>query len=144
MGTALAKDSLSPPETGKNIQGDAVASEATRYLGVRYCWGSDNPKKGLDCSGLVRVVFRKFGMRLPHSSRKQACCGAAIGKRSLRRGDLVFFGHPIHHVGIYLGNNRFIHSPRRGERVKITVLNRRRDFACACRIKLKASKAAVR
>jgi len=117
-----------------SIEPGTIGFEAIQYLGVPYVWGGENPSIGLDCSGLVLVVFRKFGVELPHYSRAQAKLGAAVSYGDLQPGDLVFFGKPIHHVGIYLGEGYYIHAPKRNDVVKISKLSDRSDFACARRI----------
>lgn len=116
------------------LQPGTIGFEAIQYLGVPYVWGGEDPSIGLDCSGLVKIVFRKFGVDLPHYSRAQAELGASVSYDELQPGDLVFFGRPIHHVGIYLGEGYFIHAPRRNDVVKISRMNDRSDHAGARRI----------
>ncbi|HZD59124.1 MAG TPA: NlpC/P60 family protein, partial [Anaerolineae bacterium] len=103
-----------------SLQPGTVGFEAIKYLGVPYVWGGEDPATGLDCSGLAKVVYKKFGIDLPHYSRSQAQLGIGIGYDELQSGDLVFFGHPIHHVGIYLGEGYYIHAPKRNDVVKIS------------------------
>lgn len=105
---------------------EKIVRTATRYLGVKYRYGGTSPF-GFDCSGFVMFVFMKNGIILPRDARGQFQKGRKISIRSARPGDLVFFRVPsrrtrrnISHVGIYLGNYRFIHSPSRGKRVSIT------------------------
>lgn len=117
-----------------SIEPGTIGFEAIQYLGVPYVWGGENPAIGLDCSGLVLIVFRKFGVELPHYSRSQAKLGVGVSYNDLQPGDLVFFGNPIHHVGIYLGEGYYIHAPKRNDVVKISKLSDRNDFACARRI----------
>lgn len=117
-----------------SVQPGTIAFEAMQYLGVPYVWGGENPKTGLDCSGLVKVVFKRFDVDLPHYARSQAELGVAVSYDELQSGDLIFFGHPIHHVGIYVGEGYFIHAPKRNDVVKISKLNDRHDFATARRI----------
>jgi len=133
----LANRLKSKPGNGRDkisIEPGTIGFEAIQYLGVPYVWGGENPAIGLDCSGLVLVVFRKFGVELPHYSRSQAKLGAAVSYNDLQPGDLVFFGNPIHHVGIYLGEGYYIHAPKRNDVVKISKLSERNDYACARRI----------
>jgi peptidoglycan DL-endopeptidase CwlO len=117
-----------------SLKPGSVGFEALKYLGVPYVWGGETPAIGLDCSGLVKVVFAQFGVELPHYSRAQAKLGAAVGYDELQPGDLVFFGHPIHHVGIYLGDGYYIHAPKRNDVVKISRMGDRGDHAGARRI----------
>ncbi len=96
---------------------------------IRYRRGGGDPDTGFDCSGFVRYVFRhSLGQDLPHSSASQYRLGAAVARSAMKVGDLVFFrthGKRISHVGIYLGDGRFIHSPSSGKRVSISSLDER-------------------
>lgn len=120
-------------------RGEEVVEEASRYLGVPYVWGGETPR-GFDCSGLVRYVFRKFGVELPHYTESQARLGVPVDREDLRPGDVIFFGENggrgyLYHVGIYVGGNRFIHAPHRGDVVKVSEISGRyaRNYACARR-----------
>lgn len=117
-----------------SLEPGTIAYEALQYLGVPYVWGGKNPATGLDCSGLVQVVFAKFGVNLAYYSRAQAKLGVGVAYDDLQSGDVVFFGRPIHHVGIYLGEGYFIHAPKRNDFVKISKMSERRDHAGARRI----------
>ncbi|MEN9659722.1 MAG: hypothetical protein RL571_3187 [Pseudomonadota bacterium] len=101
--------------------------QAMSLIGVKYKWGGATPEAGLDCSGFVRYVFQNsMNIALPHNALGMAQSGASIDKEELKPGDLVFFntlGRTFSHVGIYMGDNRFIHSPRSGKSVEITNLN---------------------
>jgi cell wall-associated NlpC family hydrolase len=88
----------------------AVLDEAKKYLGVKYVWGGESPS-GFDCSGLVQYVYGKFGVNLPRVAADQASAGRAVSAADARPGDLVFYGKPATHVGIYLGNNRMLDAP---------------------------------
>lgn len=96
---------------------EAVIAEAEKLLGVPYLWGGMSAK-GADCSGLVRISFIMNDILLPRNASQMIYCGREIEINDLKRGDLVFFGTPatkekprrVTHVGIYLGNNRIIHS----------------------------------
>ncbi len=100
----------------KNATPDEIITTARQYLGVPHCMGGTN-KKCIDCSGLLVAVFAKYGIYLPHNSQEQARFGKKIVRTDqLRRGDLVFFirsyktSNYITHDGIYLGDNKFIHT----------------------------------
>ncbi len=92
-------------------------------IGINYRFGGTNPDTGLDCSGFVQLVFKEaIGILLPRSAREQSEVGAVIDFHELKPGDLVFFNtmrHAFSHVGIYLGDNRFMHAPRTGAEVRV-------------------------
>ncbi|MPZ42971.1 MAG: glycoside hydrolase [Betaproteobacteria bacterium] len=96
---------------------------ALSLVGVHYRWGGSSPQTGFDCSGLVNHVFRQIaGMVLPRDSYGMARLGTPIALDELRPGDLVFFNtrrRPFSHVGIYLGERRFLHAPSAGKTVNI-------------------------
>jgi cell wall-associated NlpC family hydrolase len=100
--------------------GVRAVAYAKRFLGVPYRWGGSSPG-GFDCSGLVRYVYRRFGIDLPHSSYADFDLGRRVGRRALAPGDLVFFSG-LGHVGLYVGHGRFIHAPHTGTRVQISRL----------------------
>jgi peptidoglycan DL-endopeptidase CwlO len=112
---------------------DALVVYAAKFLGTRYVWGGTTPS-GFDCSGFTKYVYAHFGISLNRVSRDQANQGTRVTKQGLKPGDLVFFGNPIHHVGIYVGNNSFIHAPRTGDVVRISPLTRS-DFRFGVRLK---------
>lgn len=105
---------------------------AFAYHGIPYLWGGETPS-GFDCSGLVLYVFKQHGVDLPHYSGSQFLLGARVAPADLKPGDVVFFGTPIHHVGIYVGAGYFIHAPRTGDFVKVSPLAERTDYAGARR-----------
>ena len=98
-----------------------VVDYAKRFRGVRYVYGGSSPRSGFDCSGFVRYVYAHFGVPLAHSTYAQFDLGRRVSRSSLRPGDLVFFDGEGH-VGIYIGNGRFIHAPHTGTRVRIETL----------------------
>lgn len=120
--------------TAKGIvnQPGSPVETALAYHGVPYLWGGETPA-GFDCSGLVLYVFRQHGVELPHYSGSQFQLGEKVVPAALAPGDVVFFGSPIHHVGIYMGGGYYIHAPRTGDFVKISRLQDRSDFAGARR-----------
>lgn len=99
------------------------ANQALSYLGVKYRFGGSAPSSGFDCSGLVGYVAEKsMGLKLPRRSSEIARLGQSIKRTDLKEGDLVFFnttGKRFSHVGIYLGDNKFVHAPRTGAVVRV-------------------------
>ncbi|MSX65310.1 MAG: peptidoglycan endopeptidase [Actinobacteria bacterium] len=92
---------------------------ALKQIGDRYVFGA----AGLitwDCSGLTMRAFQAAGVSLPHSSAAQSRMGKKVSLKALKPGDLLFFGRPVSHVGIYLGGGKMVHAPRSGSRVKVT------------------------
>jgi cell wall-associated NlpC family hydrolase len=91
---------------------------ALKQIGDKYVFGADGMTYW-DCSGLTMRAFQTAGVSLPHSSRAQFNYGKSVKRSNLAAGDLVFFGRPISHVGIYLGGGKMVHAPRSGSRVKV-------------------------
>ena len=102
-----------------------ITDIAQSYLGYPYRYGGHTPSAGFDCSGLVYHVHQQAGVKLPRTARAQYKSSKPVSKKHLRPGDLLFFKisrDKITHVGIYLGNNKFIHAPSSGKRVSIASL----------------------
>jgi hypothetical protein len=106
-----------------------LAVYALGMIGVEYRWGGEDPASGLDCSGLVRHVFQQVaGISLPRTSKEMSRLGDRVGKHDLMPGDLVFFNtrrFAFSHVGIYLGDGRFVHAPRTGRDVEVAEFDNR-------------------
>ena len=104
-----------------------LIDNAMQLIGVRYRWGGNTPTSGLDCSGFVRYVFNDtFGFLLPRKSAQMSKVGLEVSKDELKPGDLVFFNtmrHAFSHVGIYVGENKFIHAPSKGKTIRVDDLN---------------------
>ncbi len=101
--------------------GDLVVTEAERFLGLDYLWGGLSGY-GVDCSGLVSLVYRRLGIVVPRDAHDQATSGAALTAEEARPGDLVLFARPgeqVHHVGIVKGAGTMVHAPRTGCRVEV-------------------------
>lgn len=100
-----------------------LAMRAMSLIGIRYKYGGNSPEHGLDCSGLVGYVFKEaWGKTLPRTSEEISRLGERIETHDLQPGDLVFYNtlkRTFSHVGIYLGDNKFIHSPSQGGEVRI-------------------------
>ncbi|NBV00197.1 MAG: peptidoglycan endopeptidase [Burkholderiaceae bacterium] len=102
---------------------EQLINNAMQLIGVRYRWGGNTPQSGLDCSGFVRYVFKDtFGFLLPRKSAQMSKVGMEVKRDELRPGDLVFFNtmrHAFSHVGIYVGDNKFIHAPSKGKAIRV-------------------------
>ncbi|GEM_PF-943562 len=120
----------------KNISINRMISTAKKYLGVKYKFGAkrySSSNKRFDCSSYVRYIFDKYGVDLPRTARAQARKGTTVSRKSLKKGDLLYFYVPgrfkkektIGHVGIYMGNQKMIHSsPEPKDGVQITNINK--------------------
>jgi len=125
---------VTKPESG-------LAKTAMKYLGVPYHWAGEGPGRCptgehricFDCSGLTMYVYKLFGISLPHNAAMQFNRGVKVPLSQAKPGDLVFFGSPAHHVGMYLGNDMFIHAPHTGDVVKVSKLSARSDVSGLCR-----------
>lgn len=128
-------DELSPTDTPASIstplstlktisnRASELAMNAMGMIGIRYKYGGNSPENGLDCSGLVRYVFKEsWGANLPRTAVEISRVGKHVESNDLQPGDLVFYNtlrRGFSHVGIYLGDNKFIHSPSRGGEVRV-------------------------
>lgn len=105
-----------------NVAQDVIL-QGLKLVGVRYRFGGNDEDSGLDCSGFVRLVFKDtIGTSLPRTAREMSELGQKIDTSQLKPGDLVFFNtmrRAFSHVGIYLGDNHFLHAPRTGAEVRI-------------------------
>lgn len=101
--------------------GQDVVDGARKYLGVPYVWGGTDPAKGLDCSGLVQLVYRNLGIDLPRVSRDQAREGVEVPSLDQAQpGDLLAFNSPVSHIAIYIGDGQMIEAPRPGRDVCVS------------------------
>ncbi len=121
---------VSPPASGA---GGAIAA-AQSQLGNPYKWAGSSPGSGFDCSGLTSWAWAQAGKYLPHSSRAQYSATQRVSVANLQPGDLVFFGSPIHHVGLYVGGGSMIHSPRTGDVVKYSSIHYMRNIVGGGRV----------
>jgi len=116
---------LTPPSAAPSA--GSILKTAFSQVGRPYRFGGTSPQTGFDCSGFVGWVYGQSGIQLPRSSREMISQGQAVARPELVPGDLVFFGRKksVTHVGIYTGNNRYIHSPRRGKSIQESSLDDR-------------------
>jgi len=109
-----------------NDWGDRLVSRAMKYLGAPYRYGGTSPSTGFDCSGFVYYLYGAvFGQSIPRMPHEMAREGMPIARNDLKRGDLVLFGYrgTFTHVGIYIGNDQFVHATHRGSPVQVTSLD---------------------
>ncbi|HZP30981.1 MAG TPA: C40 family peptidase [Acidimicrobiia bacterium] len=123
LSRSIAGGSATAPGSGTPT-GNAAVATAERYLGVPYVYGGTDPANGLDCSGLVQLVYRQLGVDLPRTTYEQVKVGTPVDPADLQPGDLVFsVGDRAHvangHVGIYAGNGMYVVAPHTGDVVKL-------------------------
>lgn len=123
---ACAAAPSGPPPLGDRSKGEEVVLHALGLIDAKYRFGGRNPEAGVDCSGMVSLVYQKAaGVRLPHNAARIAELARPVKRSDLQPGDLVFFntlGRPFSHVGIYIGDGRFVHAPSSRGRVRIEKL----------------------
>lgn len=120
--TRKPEESISFLERYTDVAQDVIL-QGLKLVGVRYRMGGNDESSGLDCSGFVRLVFKdSLGTSLPRTAREMSEVGERIDVSQLKPGDLVFFNtmrRTFSHVGIYLGDNHFMHAPRAGSEVRV-------------------------
>jgi murein DD-endopeptidase len=125
---ALAACASTPPSSSigsTKPAADQAASLAAKMVGKPYKYGGASPS-GFDCSGLVYYSYKQAGVALPHNTAQQRAASRLVKVAELRRGDLLFFdqeGKKHGHVGIYLGEGRFVHAPSSGKTVRSDALS---------------------
>jgi len=114
----------------KSALDNYIIEEAKGHLGEKYVWGATGPSR-FDCSGFTSYVYKKMGITIPRVSKNQGKVGKKVRRSRLKKGDLVFFDTSrrrrgyINHVGIYIGNHKFIHASSSKRKVIISSLNKR-------------------
>jgi cell wall-associated NlpC family hydrolase len=112
---------------------DEIVETAEGFIGLPYQWGGSSAEEGFDCSGLTMAVYQLNGLDLPRSSREQYSVGDAVERSELAKGDLVFFAtkgrRTVSHVGVYAGDDRFIHAPGKGKTIRVDSLSDRYYFS---------------
>lgn len=116
-------------DMGQKLEARAteLALNAMAFMGVPYRWGGNSADSGFDCSGYVRAVYQQtLGLILPRQAAEQAKSTQQISQDELKPGDLVFFNtmrRAFSHVGIYIGNGKFVHAPRKGAEIRVEDLD---------------------
>ncbi len=126
-GTAFARalESAVATDGSTGTSGEDVVAEARKYVGTPYVWGGTDPEKGLDCSGLVQVVYKNLGIDLPRVSNQQAASGRPVASMAeAQPGDLIAWdrssrNNGADHIAIYIGDGKMIEAPRTGLDVRI-------------------------
>jgi peptidoglycan hydrolase CwlO-like protein len=119
-------------DIGVTVEPGSPVETALAYHGIPYLWGGASPA-GFDCSGLTMYVMAQHGVVLPHHAASQYLMGVKVDPGNLQPGDLVFFGSPVHHVGMYIGGGYFVEAPHTGDYVKVSKLAGRTDYVGARR-----------
>ena len=120
------ESSATPTHTlSKDAIGDMLL-QSVSLMGIPYRWGGNTPQTGMDCSGFIRYVFKKsLGITLPRTANEMSKLGKRVSIDELQPGDLLFFNihHLNSHMGMYIGDNKFIQSPHTGDQIKISELD---------------------
>jgi cell wall-associated NlpC family hydrolase len=124
------------PQAGTEILNQFLQTAAA-YVGIPYVWGGDRPSTGMDCSGYTQYVYKQHGVTLSHYSGYQAVAGIPVDLANIQPGDLLAFGFPVHHVGIYIGEDLFLHAAGTGSTVRVGRLSTRDDLSAIRRFNLK-------
>ncbi len=123
IGTNMATETTGETGSGWQAKAREILMNAFSLTGIKYRYGGSQPETGFDCSGFVRYVFQEAAnITLPPTARAISQIGKTVRKDELQPGDLVFFNtlkSAFSHVGIYIGNNKFIHAPRTGGVVRV-------------------------
>ena len=113
-----------PPDRAASSLGARAAAVALDQVGTRYRYGGEDPQ-GFDCSGLVHYAYSQAGMAVPRTTTQLWAAAANVDRADLQAGDLLFFriDGKMAHVGVYLGQRRFVHAPQSGRRVSVASLD---------------------
>lgn len=110
-----------------------VAAALSRVSTGQYVWGASGGNS-FDCSGLMMYAYRQIGISLPHSSSAQSRLGKAVSIKNLKPGDLLFFYSPVHHVGMYIGDGKFVHARNTRDDLEVDTISGYGHFTSARRI----------
>jgi cell wall-associated NlpC family hydrolase len=133
MAAAATTRAMPQPARSASRGAGAAISEARAQLGKPYQYGAGGPGS-FDCSGLTAWAWRAGGVSLPHNAAAQQGSGTPVGRGELQPGDLVFFGSPAYHVGLYIGDGMMIHAPTTGDVVKVSSLSYMSEYSGAVRV----------
>ena len=122
----IAPPAPAPVQAPPRAERSEALLQALLSVGLDYRYGGNSPESGFDCSGLVAHVYeRAWGIRLPRNTAAQSQAGVPVSLAELQAGDLVFYDtlkRPYSHVGIYLGDGKFVHAPKTGAQVRVESL----------------------
>jgi cell wall-associated NlpC family hydrolase len=120
---ARTRETIAPGDS--RVLGERVAQRAMEMLGAPYRYAGSTPDEGFDCSGLVHYAFARNGMSVPRTSQEQFRAARRISLQEARQGDVLFFEdqEKLSHVGIYIGDGRFVHAPASGRTVTVADLS---------------------
>lgn len=121
--TTTVSSTVAHPEPASNRGAQAAVDAALSQLGKPYQWGASGPGS-YDCSGLTMWAWAHGGVSLPHNSGMQFNATARVDRNDIEPGDLLFYGSPIHHVGMYIGNGQMVEAPYSGSQVRINSISR--------------------
>ena len=129
----IARDGVPMGVTLGAGKGAQALKIAMTRMDMPYVWGATGPQT-FDCSGLVFWAFKKVGITMPRSSSEQAQVGRPVARSNLQPGDLIFFYHPVSHVGFYAGDGKVLNAVQTGDVVRYTDLSRMKSYASARRL----------
>jgi len=127
----LADKRNSLAQSAMDYNKENILLNAKKYLGGKYVWGGTQPK-GFDCSGYTQYIYKKEGVSIPRTAYEQSKVGKEVSRFNLKKGDLLFFltdksrGIPVTHVGMYIGEGKFIHAASKRKGIIITSLEESR------------------
>lgn len=123
--TAAANRATVGETVNSGSAGEAVVNAAAKHLGVPYLWGGTDAEHGFDCSGLIQDAYRQIGVEMPKWSRHQATMGVEVASLDeALPGDVLAFGDPVNHVGLYVGDGKMLHAPKTGDVVRVGPIER--------------------
>ena len=116
---------MTAPVRSPRASANAAVQAALSQVGVPYRYAGATPGVAFDCSGLTMWAWSQAGVSLPHSSAAQFSSLTPVPMDQLQPGDLIAFGTPVHHIGMYIGNGQMVHAPQTGRNVVVVSIDRR-------------------